>query len=285
MKKVNLVKSIMVFVFIAFLGSSTGCSKLERNIIKWNDARKVRNAEEEARIANEEERKAAEEARIAAEEFAKTPEGQAVERRKQAIEKKAQLIMAERQAKFEQEKREKEQEKREKELALKREKENKLKDLEREKEKAEEKKRLHVKNLMAGKIPIKTIDDAVLYYNATDGYNATMVNPPLKADNKFYYVDGNIIGEENNYYQVEIKEYIVRMLKRKFPRKYAAMEPEPNYYFKFKLSKKLSSTNFRINQHITIVGRLINIESYMYGDKISSRKRYQPVFEAFYISK
>jgi len=119
----------------------------------------------------------------------------------------------------------------------------------------------HVDLIKSGKAPIKTLEDAKIYYDAKED-DSIVTKPPLKPDNKYYVVTGTIDGKEGNYYRVKYQSW------------------NDLHYFMFCLTKNISVPNLRVGNTITIVGKFIKTSSYktVVGDE-----RYMSIFEAVYI--
>ena len=86
-----------------------------------------------------------------------------------------------------------------------------------------------------------------------------VTKPPLKPDNKHYLVRGIVDGKENTYYRVKYESY------------------NDLHYFMFRLSKTLSSPNFRVGSGIRIVGKLIRVDPYT---TVAGAEKYMCIFEA-----
>ena len=128
---------------------------------------------------------------------------------------------------------------------------------------------LRRQHIQSGEIPIANLDDAKWYYQTVDG--APMIyNPPLlpltpDLQQPYYVVGGDIDGmdqEKGIYYRVGVKNQ------------------DMTFHFRFRIGEKIESRQFRVGQHVSLVGKLIDIFPYTTkGQDV----RYMPVFEACFI--
>ena len=115
------------------------------------------------------------------------------------------------------------------------------------------------RKLKAGKLPIKSKSDAILYYNAEDGSSIVM-NPPLKGDNKYYVVSGKLERVEGNQYIVYFD----------------------TAYFAFEMTAKGKSYNpdFRIEKWLNVVGKFVGTLSYT---TVAGTTKYAAAFKADFV--
>jgi len=128
---------------------------------------------------------------------------------------------------------------------------------------------LRRKHIQSGAMPIANLDDARWYYQPEDGM-PMIYNPPLLPLTSdlllpYYLVGGDIDGMDQDkgiYYRVVVKN------------------PDKTFYFRFRIGEKLEARQFRVGQHVSVVGKLIDIFPYVTkGQDV----RYMPVFEANFI--
>jgi hypothetical protein len=127
-------------------------------------------------------------------------------------------------------------------------------DAERAKKKREDearKKREQKKALKAGKIPIKSVDDAALYYDAAEEVEGFQIiaQTPLRPDNKYYVVGGVItrISTAKSGRMI----YSGQVGQRKAYR----------FHFQFQSEETESNANLRRNHYTRFVGRFIKLNS------------------------
>jgi hypothetical protein len=128
------------------------------------------------------------------------------------------------------------------------------------KKKIEEKKE-YIAGIKSGKLPIKTLKDAKIYYDATDG-SSIVKHPPLNADTKYYFVNGRLNSQEGKYYLVQYNYF-----------------GGPGYFL-FETSNKIATSKFRIGKEITVLGKFTDVREYQ---TVIGSKSYAPVFTAKYI--
>ncbi|MBI5590648.1 MAG: RDD family protein [Deltaproteobacteria bacterium] len=128
---------------------------------------------------------------------------------------------------------------------------------------------LRRKLIQSGALPIATLNDARWYYQPDDGM-PMIYNPPLlpltpDLQQPYYMVGGDIDGMDQDkgiYYRVVVKN------------------PDKTFYFKFRIGEKVEARQFRVGQHVSVVGKLIDIFPYVTkGQDV----RYMPVFDACFI--
>ncbi|MFH0994866.1 MAG: RDD family protein [Pseudomonadota bacterium] len=128
---------------------------------------------------------------------------------------------------------------------------------------------LRRKHIQSGVIPIAKLEDARWYYQPEDGM-PMIYNPPLlpltpDLQQPFYMVGGDIDGmdqEKGIYYRVVVKNQ------------------DKTFYFRFRIGDKVETRQFRVGQHVSVVGKLIDIFPYVTkGQDV----RYMPVFDACFI--
>jgi hypothetical protein len=125
-----------------------------------------------------------------------------------------------------------------------------------------EKRKEHIKSIRNGQKPVKTLDDAIIYYNAKEG-GAIVENPPLESDKKYYKVSGNLYSKQGKYYILELQS-----------------SKQGYYYFSFTLSDEIAVPNLRIKKEVTIVGKFIDVQSYK---TTTGQPGYMPLFEAKFV--
>lgn len=96
-----------------------------------------------------------------------------------------------------------------------------------------------------------------------------VTNPPLVADKKIYYINGYVRGKENGLY---ISDIIINSNK---------------YYFSFSdkietLRGKENLGSLKINEGISIIGRLVDLVSYK---TVLGVEKKMPVFQALHIEQ
>ena len=128
---------------------------------------------------------------------------------------------------------------------------------------------LRRKHIQSGAIPIANLNDAKWYYQPEDGM-PMIFNPPLlpltpDLQQPYYMVGGDIDGMDQDkgiYYRVVIKNQ------------------DKTFYFRFRIGEKIEPRQFRVGQHVSVVGKLIDIFPYVTkGQDV----RYMPVFDACFI--
>lgn len=128
---------------------------------------------------------------------------------------------------------------------------------------------LRRQHIQSGEIPIANLDDAKWYYQPVDGI-PMIYNPPLLPltpglQQPYYMVAGDINGmdqEKGIYYRVGVNN------------------KDKTFYFRFRIGENVENRQFRVGQHVSLVGKLIDIFPYMTkGQDI----RYMPVFDACFI--
>jgi uncharacterized RDD family membrane protein YckC len=128
---------------------------------------------------------------------------------------------------------------------------------------------LRRKNIQSGLMPIESLDDAGWYYQPEDGMPMIYKPPllPLTQDlqQPYYMVGGDIDGMDQDkvfFYRVVVKNQ------------------DKTFYFRFRIGEKVESRQFRVGQHVSVVGKLIDIFPYVTkGQDV----RYMPVFDAYFI--
>ena len=128
---------------------------------------------------------------------------------------------------------------------------------------------LRRKHIQSGMIPIANLDDARWYYQPVDGM-PMIFNPPLlpltpDLQQPYYMVGGDVDGMDQDkgiYYRVVVKNL------------------DKTFYFRFRMGEKVESRQFRVGQHVAVVGKLIDI--FPYVTKVQD-VRYMPVFDACFI--
>lgn len=128
---------------------------------------------------------------------------------------------------------------------------------------------LRRKNIQSGLMPIESLDDAGWYYQPEDGMPMIYKPPllPLTQDSQqpYYMVGGDIDGMDQDkgiFYRVVVKNQ------------------DKTFYFRFRIGEKVESRQFRVGQHVSVVGKLIDIFPYVTkGQDV----RYMPVFDAYFI--
>ena len=125
------------------------------------------------------------------------------------------------------------------------------------------------KQIQSGVIPIGNLDDARWYYQPEDGFPMIYSPPllPLTQDSlqPYYMVGGDIDGmdqEKGIYYRVVVKNQ------------------DKTFYFRFRMGEKVEPRQFRVGQHVWVIGKLIDIFPYMTKGQAV---RYMPVFDASFI--
>jgi uncharacterized RDD family membrane protein YckC len=128
---------------------------------------------------------------------------------------------------------------------------------------------LRRKNIQSGLIPIASLDDARWYYQPEDGmtmiYKPPLLPLTLDLQQPYYMVGGDIDGMDQDkgiFYRVVVKNQ------------------DKTFYFRFRIGEKVESRQFRVGQHVSVVGKLIDIFPYVTkGQDV----RYMPVFDAYFI--
>lgn len=128
---------------------------------------------------------------------------------------------------------------------------------------------LRRKNIQSGLMPIANLDDARWYYQPEDGMPVIYKPPllPLTPDlqRPYYMVGGDIDGMDQD------KGIFYRVIVR---------NQDKSFYFRFRIGEKAESRQFRVGQHVSVVGKLIDIFPYVTkGQDV----RYMPVFDACFI--
>ena len=128
---------------------------------------------------------------------------------------------------------------------------------------------LRRKNIQSGLMPIASLDDAGWYYQPEDGMPMIYKPPllPLTQDlqQPYYMVGGDIDGMDQDkgiFYRVVVRNQ------------------DKTFYFRFRIGEKVESRQFRVGQHVSVVGKLVDIFPYVTkGQDV----RYMPVFDAYFI--
>ncbi len=135
--------------------------------------------------------------------------------------------------------------------------------------KREKEKKLYEKLIKSGKRTVETFEDAMIFYHPQNG-ESLLIWPPLPPLSKelrsnYFIVSGYI----NGIYKKNGINY------RAFFKK-----ADMVYYFMFHPAKRIADPDFRIGRPITLIGRLINSDTY---PSENGRIHQMPVFEAIYI--
>jgi uncharacterized RDD family membrane protein YckC len=123
--------------------------------------------------------------------------------------------------------------------------------------------------IQSGVTPIANLDDARWLYQPEDGMPMIFKPPllPLTPDlqQPYYVVGGDIDGMDQDkgiYYRVVVKNQ------------------DKTFYFRFRIGEKVETRQFRVGQHVWVVGKLIDVFPYVTkGQDV----RYMPVFDACFI--
>jgi len=131
------------------------------------------------------------------------------------------------------------------------------------KNKAASERETYEAKIKSGKLPIKSKDDAIIFYSPEDG-SPIVTNPSLKGDNKYYIVSGKLE-------RVEGKKYIAY-----------SSNLFDTAYFAFEMTGKGKTYNsdFRIGKYYTVVGKFV--ESMSYTTVVGTTK-YAAVFTADFV--
>lgn len=146
---------------------------------------------------------------------------------------------------------------------------NKQKKVLADQKKREKEIKLYENLIRSGKKPVKTFEDAMIFYHPENG-ESLLIWPPLPPLSKqlrsnYFIVSGYI----NGIYKKKGINYRVIFKKA-----------EMTYYFMFRPAKRIADPDFRIGRPIMLIGRLINSDTY---PAENGRIHQMPVFEAIFI--
>jgi hypothetical protein len=130
-------------------------------------------------------------------------------------------------------------------------------------DKAASERETYEAKIKSGKLPIKSKEDAIIYYSPEDG-SSIVTKPPLKGDNKYYIVSGKLE-------MVEGKQYIVYS-SNIFDRAYFA--------FEMTAKGKTYNPDFRIGKYYTVVGKFVGTMSYT---TVAGTTKYAALFKADFV--
>lgn len=138
-----------------------------------------------------------------------------------------------------------------------------------EQKKIKEEVKEHARLIKSGEEPVKTFNDATIYYNVKNGLSL-LLHPPLpplseKLRSQYFVVRGSITGiheMDGIYYNVDHQTR------------------DGIYYFRFRLADHVPKPDFRVGQNITLIGRLTDSAHYVTKAKDFGQI---PVFEAVYL--